>query len=228
MALLEGRSRRRLALLGVCAAAVVAAIGVAASFAFRGGGAPPLPTTGAYAPISVPKPATGLQALAQGVDPDTLSKQGADLVTVISRGTGARHYKLTILNTSNIGYIDSFYWSPPAGVTIDRVISSSSGHCALTGTPGYGGKLFPGVELYPKITCGDVSLKPPTCTCASDGGRIVISFTANTFPSLAGSIGITSATPILKTIPSYVQTPDLPTCGDGQVSTDTKPCSASS
>ena len=107
------------------------------------------------------------------------------------------------------------------------MIGSSAGHCALTGTTGYGGKLFPGVKANVRISCGGLSLKPPTCTCAADGGKMVISFTANTFPKLAGSVGITSLSPVLKTIPSYVQTPDLPACRDGQTSTETKPCASS-
>jgi hypothetical protein len=208
------------------AIAAVAAVGVAVSLAFSGGTSTlTLPTTGAYRPITVATPATGLMALAKGVDADSMTKSGSDLQTVLSRGTGSNQYMLTIQNTSDIGYVNSLYWSPPTGVTVARVVGSSSGHCVLTGVSGFGGKLFPGAVLYPKISCVDLTLKPPSCTCAADGGKVVVSFVANEFPSLAGSVGVTSATPVFKIIPSYLQTPDVPRCASGQVSTPAKPCS---
>jgi len=221
--------KRKIALVGLGAAVLIAGVGAGASLALgRGEVAVTLPTTGAYVPITVPKPATGLMAMVQGVDPDSLSKVGTDVASVVSRGDGTNHYKLTILNTSSIGYIDSLYWAPPSGVTITKVTGSSAGHCALTGTSGFGGKLFPSVELYPKISCTGLGLKPPSCTCIADGGKVVISFVADTFPGLAGAVGITSARPILKIIPSYQQTPDLPLCAHGQASTTSRPCSSGS
>jgi hypothetical protein len=223
------RLNRKLVGLGVCAVVVVAGVGAGVSFALGGGEkAVTLPTTGAYVPITVAKPATGLMALAQGVDPDSMSKVGSDLETVLSAGSQAHHYKLTIQNTSGMGYVNSLYWSPPSGVTVTKVTGSSVGNCTLTGTSGFGGKLFPGVVLYPKIACAGLNLKPPSCTCKADGGRIVISFVADQFPGLAGSVGITSATPVLKIIPSFVQSPDVPKCAKGQSSTTTKPCSPGS
>ncbi len=78
--------------------------------------------------------------------------------------------------------------------------------------------------LNPKISCDSLGLKPPTCTCLNDGGKLVISFVAAGYSGLAGSIGILSMTPTLKIIPSYVQTPDLPNCASGEVSTTARPC----
>src|SRR6266403_73989 len=55
---------------------------------------------------------------------------------------------------SAIGFINSFSWVPPAGMTIVNVSGSSSGHCEL---------------LAARISCDGVNLKPPTCTCRDDG-----------------------------------------------------------
>ena len=69
-----------------------------------------------------------------------------------------------------------------------------------------------------------MNLKPPTCTCRGDGGRVVISFTADKSTGLGGAVRIDTGTPVLKAIPSYVQTPDLPLCAKGQTSTKANPC----
>ena len=151
------RLNRRLIALGLCAVARLAVAGIAVSLGTGGGGSSRLATTGAFAPLTVPEPETGQTALGQGADPDSLSTQGSDLEAVLSRGTGSNHYKLTIVNTSNLGYVDSLYWSPPAGVTIFKVVGSSAGHCVLTHTSGSG-------VPYPKISCAAIRLRPPTCT----------------------------------------------------------------
>jgi hypothetical protein len=227
MRLREGPFARNLALLGVCAVAV-ALVGVAiASLSIGGGGGiPAMPTTGAYAPLSVPKPPLGPIARAQGVEPDAFSKQGTDLQTVMAR-TGSHRYQLTIVNSSTIGFINSFYWSVPAGVSITeltKVTGVGSGHCALTGTSGVDGRQSATLVSDPKILCEGLNLKPPTCSCFNNGGKIVISFIANTFPGFEGSIVIVSATPVLKIIPSYLQPADVHTCAHGTVSTHVKPC----
>jgi hypothetical protein len=206
------RSNWRLAVIVFFLVTGVAVGGVVAGFSIfsdSGDGAlPAMPTTGDYAPISIVHPQNSAIA-----DPDSRSRQGQDLSTVLSRGAGSHRYRVTVSNVSAIGFINSLSWVPPAGMTIVNVTGSSSGHCEL---------------LAARISCDGVNLKPPTCTCRDDGGQIVISFIANSDPGLlAGASRVASATPVLKVIPGYVQSADLPSCAQGQVSTAAKPCSSS-
>jgi hypothetical protein len=227
------RPSRKVAFLGLGGLAILAA-GVALGVIFVGGsGAPVLPTTGAYAPISVPTPLIPHlnMAGALAADPDSEIRSGQDLQATISAGSRAHEYKLTITNISGIGYINAFHWFPPQGVTIVKVVGSSAGHCAVSGVPGYGGSLFQKVVLNPDIICDGVNLRPPSCTCNGDGGSVAISFLANAFPSLGGAVRVDSATPVLNIIPSSpVQTPapDEAVCKPGQKSTSAAPCVSSS
>jgi hypothetical protein len=225
------RSNRRLALLGLCALVGVALIGGLIGFGVGGGGGSSLamPTTGAYAPISVPTPITPHLGFggALAADPDSMIRQGQDLQIVISREPGRNHYKLTVTNVSGIGFINSFHWLPPTGVNILKVTGSSSGQCDATGTSGFGGKQFQTVVLNPEILCDGVNLKPPTCTCSGDGGQVSVSFVASQPVGLGGAARVDSATPVLAVIPSSPQppqSPDLALCTPGQVSTKAKPC----
>src|SRR6266481_8221720 len=160
------KSNWRLAVIGLFLVTGVAVGGVAAGFAIfsdnGGSGLPAMPTTGDYVPISIAHPQNSAIA-----DPDSRSRQGQDLATVLSRGAGSHQYRVTVSNVSAIGFINSFSWVPPAGMTIVNVTGSSSGHCELHAA---------------RISCDGVNLKPPTCTCRDDGGQIVISFVANSDP----------------------------------------------
>jgi hypothetical protein len=134
------------------------------------------------------------------------------------------YYRLTVKNTSSIGFINQFHWFPQNGNGIVRVIGSSSGRCTVVGTPGLGGDQFKGVTLNPAIMCTGVDLKPPTCTCKNDGGQVEISFVSTHSIGLAGATRIDAATMIASIIPSYVQTPDLKSCPPGEASTTAHPC----
>src|SRR5262245_52811518 len=155
------RSKPKVAVLGVCALAGVAVISVLAGFAASGSfpwsgsrtALPPMPTTGDYAPITIPKPVFRF-----GVDPDSTSRQGQELQTSLMR-SGPHRFQLTISNASSIGFINSFSWSPPPGMSVVKVTGSSAGRCTLAGTPGYGGKQFSIVVLNPKISCDGLRLK---------------------------------------------------------------------
>lgn len=212
----------------LCLLALAVLVLVAIAVGLRGGRGEPdaVPTTGAYAPITVPKPL--VPRLGYGgplvADPDSMIRQGQDLQTVVTSASAPHHYRLTITNVSNIGFIGSFQWYPPSGVSIVKLLGSSSGHCVVAGTAGLGGKLFQNALLNPEITCDNLNLKPPTCTCKGDGGEVVISLVADRDIGLAGSTRVVSATPVLSIIPSSVQTPDVPSCASGQVSTTAKPC----
>jgi len=203
----------RLALIGICGAAAVAVGAVFAGLAIFSSGRsslPPLPTTGDYRPISIPSPVEGGVA-----DPDSMARQGQDLFSVLSPGPGAHQYQVTVSNASGIGFINALDWRPPRGMTIVKVTGSSAGHCELAGTAGM-------------ISCGGLNLRPPTCTCRGDGGRLVITFVAGQHSGLlAGASSIVSATPVLKVIPAFVQGPDVQRCAPGQESTAAKPCSKS-
>jgi len=203
------RGDRRLALTGAVVVAVAAG-GVFAGLALSSSGharLAPLPTTGNYRPISIPGPVSGGIA-----DPDSMARQGQDLFSVLTRGPGAHRYRITVSNASSIGFVNALDWRPPAGMTIVKVTGSSAGHCRVAGST-------------PMISCNGFSLRPPSCTCRGDGGRLVITFVGGSYAGLlAGASSIVSATPVLKVIPAYPQGPDVQRCAPGQSSTAAKPC----
>ena len=212
--------------LGLCG---VAGVGVAVALVVvghGGGRTTALPTTGPYAPIKAPAQPI---AVVGGVLIGDLqaSGMGGDLQTAVSSLPGPHHYRLTVTNTSSIGAVNAFQWFPSPGVRIVRVIGSSTGNCKLSGTSGMGGSQFKTVVLYPNITCANVNLKPPSCTCRGDGGSAEISFVATQNTGLfPGSTRVMSMTPVLKIIPSYVQPEDVPVCAPNQKSTTSTPCSS--
>jgi hypothetical protein len=190
-------------LLGLCALAVaglVVALVVVASG--NGGGSPrALPTTGSYAPISVPTPTVPIIGGAALGDPEGATD--SYLSGTLSFLPGRHRYRLIVTNTSNVGYINAFQWYPPTGTRILKVIGNSAGHCVLSGLSGFGGNQFRSVLLFPNILCDGLRLKPPTCTCAGDGGAMSISFVLDKPTAFAGSPRLISATPVLRVTPSY-------------------------
>lgn len=137
-------------------------------------------------------------------------------------------YQIQIQNTSGIGYINTFNWVPPQGMTITAITSSEGGHCSLSN-----GAIA--------CTAGGKGIAPPPCTC-SVGGTMTVNFTAtatqpvfaNGFWTYFGVVGsftqIQSMTPVPYHIPSFVgATPaaDLPLCKTGQKNTQANPCATS-
>jgi hypothetical protein len=226
-------SNHRLIVLAAVVVVGLAVVGgVLGGVVFAGGtsgSAGATPTTGAYAPLTVPAPLVPKPGFngALIVDPDSTIRQGQDLQMIVSPGSSPRHYTLTFTNASSLGWINSFKWFPPTGVQIAKVVSSSAGHCYATGTSGLGGKQFGGVVANPEITCENVSLKPPTCTCRGDGGTVRVSIVSTAPIHLPGSARVDTATPVLKIIPSAPPQSDLPKCAAGQTSTAANPCSSS-
>jgi hypothetical protein len=72
-------------------------------------------------------------------------------------------YQLEILNTSGIGYLNGFTWTPSPGWTVTGIKSATGASCSMTPAG--------------KISCAG-SIHPPSCLCTGDGGSVSIQFTA--------------------------------------------------
>jgi hypothetical protein len=157
--------------------------------------------------------------VAAAVDPNTLGKGSADAVTVV-RWIGPQTYQLDVQNTSGIGYINQFTWTPPTNLTVTAVTSTEGGHCSLSGGA---------------IVCNG-KISPPTCTCLA-GGDLVVTFRATgldptfngqywTYYGIVGAfLQIQQMTPVPYHIPSFLPSgADLPLCKKGQSPTKANPC----
>ena len=153
-------------------------------------------------------------------NPNASSRGSADAVTVVT-WIAPKTYQLDVQNTSGIGFIDEFTWSPPIGLTITGIKSTEGGRCSLVGG---------GIQCTGK-------LQPPACTCQA-GGDLTVVFTANgleptfangywTYYGIVGAqLQIQQMTPVPYHIPSTMPlTTDLPLCKKGQKSTKSHPCS---
>jgi hypothetical protein len=178
-----------------------------------GTGASAVATTGPYAPIHVFRPTIYTEAGTLLNDPEA-ALIPSYLGTAVSKLPGLHRYRVTVTNTSNLGFIDSLQWYPPPGVHITRVIGSSVGDCAATGLTGFGGNQFKTVLLYPNISCDRVGLKPPSCTCQGNGGSVSVSFVVDRAFTGLGSTQLTSARLVLHPILSY-QKPQAALSGQG-------------
>ena len=169
----------------------------------NGGGASATATTGPYAPITVLRPKIYKMAGSVMNDPD--ASVATNLGTLASRLPGRNRYRITVTNTSNVGFVKSFQWYPPTGIHVVRVIGSSAGNCEVSGLTGFGGAQFKTVLLYPNVTCNRIDLKPPSCTCLGDGGAVGVSVVTDRPLVGIGSVTMISARLVLKPIPSYLQ-----------------------
>jgi hypothetical protein len=160
-------------------------------------------------------------ATAGPVDADTLPKGGTDATTTF-RWLNPGKYQLEIQNTSGIGFIDTFSWVPPVGMTVTAVTSSEGARCSVAN-----GDIF---------CSGKVA--PPQCTCLP-GGVVLVNFTATgddptfangywTYYGIVGSYTqIQTMTPVPYHIPSFLGgAVDLPPCTSGQKSTKANPCAS--
>jgi hypothetical protein len=126
------------------------------------------------------------------------------------REVGGNQWELSVVNTNpDAKFIGSFWWVPPAGMSVTALREVRGGSCSLTAGA---------------ITCkGDVA--PPNCnTCV--GAAMTIEFTATgnepTFVKTSyggyfihyGVLGLLNITSL------------KPGCKANQVSTKAKPCSA--
>jgi hypothetical protein len=175
------RGHAKLAVLLVACAVAIGAV-VAAVLVTNDGhdgtaSGPIAPTTGSWAPITIPAHKVPIIAGGIPVDIDPQINR-TDFGTTLLH-LGPHEYRMTIFNTSNLGTIHSFQWYPPTGVRVTKLIDSSAGQCTLTGLKGFGGNQFPGVVLYPNILCSDLDLKAPSCMCLGDGGDVEVTFATN-------------------------------------------------
>jgi hypothetical protein len=205
------RRRSRLAIvLGVGALAAGAAAGAIVA-AHDDGSRPAAATTGEYAPITVSRQA--LQTAGGALLSDPEAGVQVYLTTVVTQLPGKHRYRITISNTSNVGFINSFEWHPPSGIRIMRLVGESEGRCVVSGLTGFGGNQFKSVVLYPNISCHGIRLKPPRCTCLGDGGSMSFAFVADRPMGLAGTARMTTATLTYDPIPSYLKS--APTAQNG-------------
>jgi hypothetical protein len=85
----------------------------------------------------------------------------------IVRRLSATHFQLTVTNLSGYGFIDGFTWAT-GDVPIKAVTGSTAGVCALS---------------RGAIRCRSIRLRPPSCTCKGDGGRITVDFVTRVGPA---------------------------------------------
>ena len=169
--------------------------------------------------LSIGVHAASASTRAAAADPNTLGRGAADAVTVVT-WLGSGRYQLDVQNTSGIGYINTFSWVPPAGLTITAVTSSEGGKCTL---------------VAGNIQCNG-KIAPPTCTCQA-GGDLTVTFTASglqptfangywTYYGIQGAyLQIEQMTPVPYHIPSTLPYgADLPLCKKGQKTTKAVPC----
>ena len=162
------------------------------------------PTTGMWAPLTVPRPKVPIIAggIPVDIDPMTIPTYFTTTLTPL----GARRYRMTIFNISNLGAINSLQWFPPVGVHVVSLLGSSEGHCSLSGLTGFGGNQFPTVVLNQNILCNKLDLKAPSCTCLGDGGAMSISFVTDKDIAVGeGDLRMRAATVSLERIPGYVK-----------------------
>jgi hypothetical protein len=166
----------------------------------------------------------------KGSDPDQLDRGGVDVGTTIL-SLGGDRYRLYVLNTSDVGFINTLRWSvnglaglagPTTAARLIKVTGSSSGTCVLADSS--------------TISCTGLTIAPPKCTCLP-GGKLTIDFVAQStvkeprgrilaiFQNSRTLLG--DMTPVPYHIPSY-QAPatnaDLPICAAGQQSSRAHLC----
>jgi hypothetical protein len=225
-----GRHRRALA-AAICAYVV--------SSAFAGGGASAaIPVCKAGQTSTKSKPCRA-KVVSSIPDPGNVAPRhdDSDTLTIFRYlDPAAGKYQIEVDNTSGVGYINSFNWVPPPGMTITRITSTEGGRCTIVPNPVPGGG-------SPMLSCvgGKKGIAPPKCTCTT-GGVMLVNFIATsdhapsfngkywTYYGVVGSYTkITAMTPVPYHIPSVLPTnpgADLPLCKKGQVSTRKSPCAA--
>lgn len=136
----------------------------------------------------VPDPTTGKYHI--------VSLAGSDAETII-RPLAKGHYQVYVLNTSGIGFLKGFTWSPPPGWTIKSITKASGARCKVAAG---------------KLACSG-SVAPPSCLCISDGGAVTVDLAVsvhgkpltkgkvNAFGTVGAKLRITKMAPVPYLIP---------------------------
>jgi len=83
---------------------------------------------------------------------------GSDAQTIVKPLKKGR-YQLYVQNTSGIGFLNSFTWTPPPGWTITRITKARGSTCRLDGDG--------------TVACAG-KVAPPSCLCVGDGGAVTV------------------------------------------------------
>jgi hypothetical protein len=135
------------------------------------------------------------------VDQDTGARAGTDTTWVLRNLDPPGHYELEVINTTAIGYINRFRWTPGPGTTITVISNVVGGHCNIDR-----GSL----ECSGKIA-------PPVCTCLPGGTLTVDFYATGPDPAADMFLALETMTPVPYHIPSFLSPLqalelDLPTC----------------
>jgi len=130
----------------------------------------------------------------------------AMVVRVLDESAGK--YQVEIDNGNPTKFVSSFNWTPPSGMTVTSIASSTGGRCRLTGD---------GV-----VVCTGAAA--PASSVPPMGGGIIVNFTATgRQPTWTGSYwihyGVIGSVQVQESTFS-----DLPLCKKGQKSSAAHPC----
>jgi hypothetical protein len=152
---------------------------------------------------------------ALAADPDA-----STVVRYLSPKAGV--YQIELQNTSTVGYINTFAWVPPTGLTVTAVTGTTGGRCRVA---------------QGEIQCVGArhGIAPPVCGCRA-GASMTVTFEATgyspkfngrywTYFGIGSDTRITQMTPVGYQIPSTMaQAPDLPVCAPGTQPSADNPC----
>jgi hypothetical protein len=122
---------------------------------------------------------------------------GSDTETII-RPLKKGHVQVYVLNTSGIGFVNGFTWTPPPGWKIKAITKAKGGTCKLAADG--------------NLACRG-RIAPPSCLCASDGGAVTIDLEVSapassaagghrtSFGAVGAKLHITRMTPVPYLIP---------------------------
>jgi hypothetical protein len=118
---------------------------------------------------------------------------GADTNVVFRYLNGS--YELQVLNTSGIGYVNGFTWTPSPGWSVKSIKKAIGADCSVT--------------RHGKMIHCTGTIRPPSCLCTGDGGIVSIKFTAAPtkqeagylFGGSASQFKVTKMTPVPYIIP---------------------------
>lgn len=160
------------------------------------------------------------------IDPTNTGERtgNGDAVTVITfldipKGL----FRLSVTNTSGLGFINTFNWHPPEGMTITSLARSQGGNCTLASG---------------LVSCrgGKQGIPPPRCTCLGGGSLTVDFYAQGLRPTFNGRFwtyyGVTGAqlqiltmTPVPNHIRSFLPAGiDLRLCTKTRPNTKSDPC----